>query len=263
MFRYCKTFGQTLLPIWKSSYRQRILQWNRFASVLVKVPALGGETVKDGQVFFVKKSGESVQKDDVVANIETEKINVPVLSPSAGVIERFVAEDASTVQIGDELFYINDEVSEATRMDNKEEKPAESPQEPKKDEEKKKMEIDSVKSVHVEEAKLPKDEEKMGSIDAERPETRERMSRMRGNISKRLKESQSTTVSVSTFNEVDMSGVIKMRNTFQQEFQDRYGVKLGFMSTFVTATVRALLEFPEINAVKQDFHLSYFNRLKS
>ena len=91
------------------------------------------------------------------------------------------------------------------------------------------------------------------------PEERIKMTRLRITIAKRLKEAQENAAMLTTFNEVDMSEVISMRNKYKDEFQNQYGVKLGFMSFFVKASVLGLKNFPAINAEIQDNEIVYKN----
>ena len=91
------------------------------------------------------------------------------------------------------------------------------------------------------------------------PEERIRMTRLRLTIAKRLKEAQENAAMLTTFNEVDMSEVISMRNQYKEEFQNQYKVKLGFMSFFVKACVLGLKNFPSINAEIQGDEIVYKN----
>ena len=91
------------------------------------------------------------------------------------------------------------------------------------------------------------------------PEERVRMTRLRLTIAKRLKEAQENAAMLTTFNEVDMSEVISMRNQYKDEFQKKYGVKLGFMSFFVKACVIGLKNYPAINAEIQNEEIVYKN----
>ena len=90
-------------------------------------------------------------------------------------------------------------------------------------------------------------------------EERIKMTRLRQTIAKRLKQAQESAALLTTFNEVDMSGVMKMRKENQEDFQNRYEVKLGFMSFFVKACVLALKSFPAINAEIDGEHIIYKN----
>jgi len=92
----------------------------------------------------------------------------------------------------------------------------------------------------------------LGAASNGRPEKRVRLSRRRQVIAQRLMEAQQTAAMLTTFNEVDMSAVLAIRASLQEEFRDRYGVKLGLMSFFTKAAVSALKQFPNVNAELQD-----------
>jgi 2-oxoglutarate dehydrogenase E2 component (dihydrolipoamide succinyltransferase) len=90
-----------------------------------------------------------------------------------------------------------------------------------------------------------------------RHERREKMSRMRRTIASRLVSAKNNTAMLTTFNEVDMSAIIRMRKTYQEEFVEKHGIKLGFMSLFAKACAQVLLEIPQVNAFIDDDHLIY------
>ena len=91
------------------------------------------------------------------------------------------------------------------------------------------------------------------------PEERVKMTRLRITIAKRLKEAQNSAAMLTTFNEVDMKNVMQMRQDYQEDFQKKYSVKLGFMSFFVKASVMALKNFPSVNAEIENDHIIYKN----
>ena len=91
------------------------------------------------------------------------------------------------------------------------------------------------------------------------PEERVKMTRLRATIAKRLKEAQENAAMLTTFNEVDMYNIMQMRNDYQEDFQKKYSVKLGFMSFFVKGTIVALKNFPAINAEVEGNHITYKN----
>ena len=91
------------------------------------------------------------------------------------------------------------------------------------------------------------------------PEERVKMTRLRVTIAKRLKESQDTAATLSTFNEVDMQSIIQMRQDYKEDFQNKYSVKLGFMSFFVKSCVVALKNFPALNAEIEGNEIVYKN----
>jgi len=91
------------------------------------------------------------------------------------------------------------------------------------------------------------------------PEERVKMTRLRATIAKRLKEAQENAAMLTTFNEVDMHNIMQMREDYQKDFQEKYSVKLGFMSFFVKATIVALKNFPAVNAEVEGEHITYKN----
>ncbi len=99
--------------------------------------------------------------------------------------------------------------------------------------------------------------ERKGVVPASRKERREKMSRMRRTIAARLVSAKNTTAMLTTFNEVDMSAIMKMRKTYQEKFVEKYGIKLGFMSLFAKACAQVLMEMPQVNAFIDDDHLIY------
>jgi 2-oxoglutarate dehydrogenase E2 component (dihydrolipoamide succinyltransferase) len=110
---------------------------------------------------------------------------------------------------------------------------------------------------HIEQ--LPKEEPAVKPAPPTRQEQIVRMSLLRRTIAKRLVEAQHTAALLTTFNEVDLSSVIALRQQFQEPFQKKYGAKLGFMSFFVKATIDALKQFPQLNAEIRDTHIVYRN----
>ena len=93
-------------------------------------------------------------------------------------------------------------------------------------------------------------------------EERVKMTRLRITIAKRLKEAQDNAAMLTTFNEVDMQNIMQMRQDYQEDFQKKYSVKLGFMSFFVKASVVALKNFPTVNAEIEHDHIIYKNLLQ-
>ncbi|HZT22713.1 MAG TPA: 2-oxoglutarate dehydrogenase complex dihydrolipoyllysine-residue succinyltransferase [Verrucomicrobiae bacterium] len=110
---------------------------------------------------------------------------------------------------------------------------------------------------HIEQ--LPKEEPAVKPAPPARQEQIVRMSLLRRTIAKRLVEAQHTAALLTTFNEVDLSSVIALRQQYQEAFQKKYGVKLGFMSFFVKAAIDALKQFPQLNAEVRDTHIVYRN----
>jgi len=292
----------------------------------ITVPTLG-ESVTEATVSkWLKSQGEKVTIDEPIVELETDKVNVEVPSPSDGVLGSINVKEGETVNVGSLLGTVDGSTS------NKESKIKEVNEynPPKKEEkrtqpkifnENKDIKSKNIKSKKIEEPVLKLEEEEplileqvheekiiqkkekqaspaarkiaseskidlrdiqgsgkngvilkedimslMGSkpSPSERkikygPEERVKMTRLRLTIAKRLKEAQENAAMLTTFNEVDMSEVIAMRNQYKNDFQNSYGVKLGFMSFFVKACVIGLKNYPAINAEIQGEEIVYKN----
>lgn len=250
----------------------------------LNVPEMG-ESISEGTIVgFLKDAGEEVDEDDIIAQIETDKITVDVRTPKAGVVTDILAKDGDVVKVGQPI--ANIDYSKEAIASTRASKGASSDQ---KDESSNKVKSDPMHSGHSQgkgndldqggverEAKGRKDEvtgmassteskstrTKFGNDDSRkvpikvepvlnRSETGERriaMTRMRKRIAERLKEAQNTAAMLTTFNEMDMSALMDLRHEYKDAFEKKHGAKLGFMSAFVKACTVALLEQPEVNA---------------
>jgi len=288
----------------------------------IVVPVLGESITEATVAKWLKNAGDTVEADEPIVELETDKVNLEVPSPISGVLTEINSQDGSVVEVGALLGSVSEEggaVKSApkTQKEIKQQKivPAESnvikldanKKEPKVFEEK---EIEKPKEkplVLTEEVKLdiaPKRDinptlspavrkivtennidinsiqgsGKDGRVlkgdlislmganpkQSERKiqygeEERIKMTRLRQTIAKRLKQAQENAALLTTFNEVDMSSVMEMRKENQEDFQSRYGVKLGFMSFFVKACVVALKNFPTVNAEIDGDEIIYKN----
>ncbi|UZO25180.1 uncharacterized protein OCT59_017460 [Rhizophagus irregularis] len=252
------------------------IQVREYASKVVKVPALA-ESITEGTLSrWNKKVGDFVQQDEEVATIETDKVDAPVNSPYTGTIVELYAKEDDTVSVDQDLFKIETggtpaEETETTKEEAKEEpkvekeEPKVEKEEPKKEElkeekeepkkeEPKKEESKERKKELKEQEKIPSpsppktDSKSATTLYGDREDRHVKMNRMRLRIAERLKESQNTAASLTTFNEIDMSNIIDLRNTYKDSIMQKHGVKLGFMSAFVKASVFALQEIPIVNA---------------
>ena len=213
---------------------------------IVKVPEMA-ESISEGTLSaWHKKVGDYVNESDEVATIETDKIDVSVNSPESGVITEVFAQPEDNVEVGKDLFKIepgeppkDQPKEEPKKEESKPEQPKEEPkqeqpkQEPKKEEPKKAADNQAQEQVP-----------KAGA----RTESRVKMSRMRKRIAERLKESQNTAASLTTFNEIDMSPLMAFRSRHKDRILKETGVKLGFMGAFSKACALALREIPSANA---------------
>jgi len=286
----------------------------------ITVPTLG-ESVKEATVSkWLKSKGEKVSADEPLVELETDKVNVEVPSPTNGVLGSIAVKEGETVNVGSLLGTVdssNDDTSNNIKEVNDYSPPKKEIEDvkPKIFEEKKVTKLKKVNQPvlkleeeeplileQVHEEKIIEKEKRfspaarkmasetkinlssikgsgkngvvlkedimslMGSKPApsERkikhgPEERVKMTRLRLTIAKRLKEAQENAAMLTTFNEVDMSEVIAMRSQYKDEFLNKYGVKLGFMSFFVKACVIGLKNYPAINAEIQGDEIVYKN----
>ncbi|CAG8710524.1 4249_t:CDS:2, partial [Funneliformis caledonium] len=238
-------------------------------SKVVKVPALA-ESIKEGTLAkWNKKVGDFVQQDEEVATIETDKIDAPVNSPYSGTILELYANEEESVGVDQDLYKIElgeapakAEELETTKEETKKEEPKEKMEESKKEEPKQESKKEttsskpdskptttspSSKSEGTTPSRPSKSEDSLYG-DREREERHVKMNRMRLRIAERLKESQNSAASLTTFNEIDMSNIMDLRNTYKELILQKHGIKLGFMSAFVKASVFALQEIPVVNA---------------
>ncbi|CAE7217229.1 unnamed protein product [Rhizoctonia solani] len=233
----------------------------------IKVPQMA-ESITEGTLkSWNKQVGDTVNQDDEVATIETDKIDVTVNAPLSGKIVELLFNEEDTVTVGADLFRIEPgEGGAASTSQPKEEKkpepaeeskPAESKPAPKEEpapvKEEKKEAKESKKEEKKEEKKEKKEEKKKEyetpkPVAGSRGETRVKMNRMRLRIAERLKQSQNAAASLTTFNEIDMSSLMDMRKKYKDDVLDKQGVKLGFMSAFAKACCLALREIPVANA---------------
>ena len=286
----------------------------------ILVPVLG-ESITEATVSkWLKNKGETVDADEPIVELETDKVNLEVPSPVTGKLIEINSQDGSTVKVGEILGLVTEIEGEVKRSDKiekiqpsnlqKKEEIKEKDNVIKLDPIKEQAELDifeeenngnelkeeplvlteEIKNSHIEEnsteesqtlspavrkmvdennidVKSVKGSGKDGRIlkgdlislmgvnppPSERKikygqEERIKMTRLRQTIAKRLKQAQENAALLTTFNEVDMTNIINMRKDNQEDFQSRYGIKLGFMSFFVKACIVALKNFPAVNA---------------
>ncbi|KAL6140144.1 hypothetical protein ACLB2K_058445 [Fragaria x ananassa] len=201
--------------------------------------------------------GDKVAIDEPIAQIETDKVTIDVVSPEAGVIQKFVAKEGETVEPGVKIAIIS-KSGEGVEQAAPSEK-ASSQSEPPKEKESAQKEVPKAEPAPVKEispkSRAPSSQpppKHMASEPILPPKDRERrvpMTRLRKRVAIRLKDSQNTFALLTTFNEVDMTNLMKLRSDYKDAFVEKHGVKLGFMSGFVKAAVSALEQLPVVNAV--------------
>lgn len=248
----------------------------------IKVPAMG-ESITEATIgSILKPSGSKVNADDEILELETDKVNQVLYAPQSGVVTYSVKTDEK-VKIGQVIGFVDTEGAEGQSEEPKPQKkeaeiPEQTPSDPvlpppptlsketSKGEGARKTKEDFIADIQEKEktppvkrsmAEVPKQ-----SVSDERKETRTKMSKIRKVIATRLVEVQQTTAMLTTFNEVDLTEVMALREKYKEQFSKQHAVKLGFMSFFVKASVLAMKEFPEINSyIDGDdiVHREYYN----
>ncbi len=288
----------------------------------ILVPVLGESITEATVVKWLKSTGDSVDTDEPIVELETEKVNLEVPSPASGVLTEINVKGGQVVEVGATLGLVESGKAEIQKKDiSKQKHKKDKPTKTDKDT----LELFENNVVKLEEnstlnqngeqplvlnneielkTKTTKKESKqtlspavrkivkeknidvknifgsgkegrilkgdlinlMGSTPkpSERKtqygqEERIKMTRLRMTIAKRLKQAQETAAILTTFNEVDMSSIIQMRQDHQEDFKSRFGIKLGFMSFFVKACIVGLKDFPAINAEIDNEEIVYKN----
>ena len=252
-------------------------------SVDVMVPALGESVTEATVATWFKKPGDSVAVDEMLCELETDKVSVEVPAPAAGVLAEILAEEGATVDAKARLAIITEGAAGAApapaRAADEKGKDAAKVESPGAGPEQQKLRTDvedapSAKKAMAEQGVsrdqvtgsgrdgrvMKEDVAKVASAPkpavpaAPRPaedaarEERVKMTRLRQTIARRLKDAQNTAAMLTTYNEADMSGIMGLRNEYKDAFEKKHKVKLGFMSFFVKACCHALKEVPEVNA---------------
>ena len=258
-------------------------------AVDVMVPTLGESVTEATVSSWFKKVGDTVAQDEMLCELETDKVSVEVPAPAAGVLSEILAEEGTTVEASAKLAVIGGAVAASAPAS---EAPAETatPKSGGGDVEN----APSAEKMMAEKGIDPKDvtgtgrdgrimkEDVMKAVSAPSPsasapaqpaqaprapspaedadrEERVKMTRLRQTIARRLKEAQNTAAILTTYNEVDMGAVMDIRNEYKDAFEKKHGVRLGFMSFFTKACVHALQEVPEVNAEIDGTDIVYKN----
>jgi 2-oxoglutarate dehydrogenase E2 component (dihydrolipoamide succinyltransferase) len=252
----------------------------------VRVPTLGESVTEATVATWFKQPGDKINMDEMLCELETDKVTVEVPSPVAGVMGEIVAQEGSVVNMDALLTTISEgsiEKSEnkkklATKKDNNVFEPntgaksinqnpnIENAPSAKKLMAENKISADAiegsgkdgrimkndvlkaVQSAAIETTEKSSISRAPSSVEDADREERVKMTRLRQTIAKRLKDSQNTAAMLTTYNEVDMTEVMSLRNEFKELFEKKHGTKLGFMSFFTKACCHALNEVPEVNA---------------
>ncbi|MCM3088736.1 2-oxoglutarate dehydrogenase complex dihydrolipoyllysine-residue succinyltransferase [Bhargavaea ginsengi] len=265
----------------------------------IKVPELA-ESITEGTVAqWLKQPGDTVDKGEFIVELETDKVNVEVISEEAGVVQELLAEEGDTVEVGQVIAVVGEGSGAAAAPSEKPAVEAAPAPDAKKEEKQaapaaaveaseeagaadrtiaspaaRKLArekgidlasitpVDPMGRVRVQDveaaASAPKQAPQQQSAKPAAPAassdeesgrvTREKMSRRRQTIAKRLLEVRQNTAMLTTFNEIDMTNVMELRKRKKDEFEKKFGARLGFMSFFTKAVVAALKQYPYVNS---------------
>ena len=220
----------------KNTISNKIMSNRKDKKMDVLVPILGESVVEATVSKWIKKQGEFVEVDEPIVELETDKVTLEVPASISGILDNLAVSEGDTVEVGALLaMIVAGEKTEEVK------KPAV---------EKKEEKVHQQKVVsNVNESKpIAPDSKIIRSTQNENLEERVPMSRLRLAIARRLKEAQNTAAMLTTYNEVDMSALMEMRSNYQDSFEKKNGVRLGYMSFFVKAAIDALSQFPAVNA---------------
>ena len=233
----------------------------------LKVPTLG-ESVTEATVgTWFKKAGDNVAVDEMICELETDKVTIEVPSTVSGVVSKIIVKEGETVELDAILAILEEgaaaaETKETTNFKTTEKNIAEETKSVKnapsaeKIMKEKNIDPSSLKGsgregriMKEDVVSLPNNQNTKTSLTPSMgSEEKVKMTRLRQTIARRLKESQNTAAMLTTYNEADMTAILKIRSEFKDQFFSKNGVKLGFMSFFVKACCKALEEIPEVNA---------------
>jgi 2-oxoglutarate dehydrogenase E2 component (dihydrolipoamide succinyltransferase) len=256
-------------------------------STEVRVPALP-ESVADATVLtWHKQPGDAVNRDESLVDLETDKVVLEVPAPGNGILGSIMFRDGATVQANDLLAVIEDAKREPTEtesadvMQTREEPEPEETAQPALSPAVRRMiremgldpakitgtgkhgrivKADVMNHLDILERGEPEKKLEAGTpaaqpqvepapgLDADRPEQRVPMTRLRARVAERLVQAQHNAAILTTFNEVNLQAISELRRRFREQFEKQHEIKLGFMSFFVKASIEALKQFPVVNA---------------
>lgn len=260
----------------KSSYNRNNISFInsiglRYNSTSVKVPQMAESLTEGSLKEFTKKVGDYIAADELLATIETDKIDVEVNAPISGIITKLNFQPEDTVTVGEELAQIEPgeapatpaagsgsdaatAAASSTSTETSKQQAASSPSPAPATETKKET---PPPAAPEKKAASPVNTASQSFTPFPRNENKVKMNRMRLRIAERLKESQNTAASLTTFNEVDMSALLEMRKLYKDEIIKKTGVKFGFMGLFSKACTLAAKDIPAINAAIEGDHIVY------
>ncbi len=264
-------------------------------TIEIKVPALG-ESVSEATIAKLhKKVGDAVKADEIIVELETDKVTLEVNAPSDGVISELKVKEGANVKVGDLIALMQEggaKISVTTNAASTSQESTKSSSHPLSPAPQKLVAENNIDASKIsgtgKDGRVTKGDvleviaggsktstgaalasssgvaavvsSAASSSDLSgKPVERVKMSRLRQRVAQRLKESQNTAAILTTFNEVDMTSVMAMRTEYKDIFEKKFGIKLGFMSFFVKACVTALQEIPAVNAEIDGDEIIYKN----
>lgn len=243
---------------WQTSIRSFSSSQGR--KVDITVPSMG-ESVSDGSIAALTiQPGDHVKVDDVIMQIETDKVTIDVRSTATGVVEKLLVKSGDNVSVGTVVATVIE--GDAAPTETSPSSPA--PTKEAKSEGPIKSNLETAAPAVATSSPVPTPPATPAPPSAAKipirqatepqlpPKERERrvpMTRLRKRVATRLKDSQNTFALLTTFNEIDMTNLMELRSQYSEKFYEAHGVKLGFMSCFVKAAVSALQQQPAVNAV--------------
>lgn len=244
----------------------------------IRVPAMGESVSEATLARWIKKEGAVVAQDEMIAELETDKVTLEVSAPASGVLSKILKPEGSVVEVGSLIALLAPgDGSLQTTAPSPTPPPAAAAPSPASAPSG--TALPAAQKLMTEQGLTPKDvpgtgkgeritkedvlkilDKKPASPSAHpKEEERVRMTRLRLKIAERLKEAQNTAAILTTFNEIDMSRVMALRDRLKEPFEKKHGVKIGFMSFFVRACLITLKEFPAVNAEIQGDEIVYKN----
>lgn len=247
----------------------------------IKVPTVGESISEVSLAKWLKKEGQWVERDEVLAEIESEKATFEINAEQAGLL-KIIANEGDTLGIGDVVCTIDDKAERPADLPKevKEEKPAKAAKANEAAPAKADVKASPVAAAIIADKKvdakgiaasgtggkilkqdvldaISNPGRKPGAELFTRNERKEKMTQLRKTVSRRLVEAKNTTAMLTTFNEVDMSAIMEIRSKHKDKFKESHGVNLGFMSFFTKACAFALQEWPAVNAYISNDEIIY------
>lgn len=238
----------------------------------IRVPAMGESVSEATLARWVKKEGAVVAQDEMIAELETDKVTLEVSAPVAGVLSKVLKPEGSVVEVGSLIAILTPGENAPVAMPVAAPPPVAPPPVAAV------VALPAAQKLMTEQGLASKNipgtgkggritkgdvldvlQQKPSVSPPHKQEERVRMTRLRLKIAERLKEAQNTAAILTTFNEVDMSRIMALRERLKDAFEKKHGVKMGFMSFFVRACLVSLKEIPAVNAEIQGDEIVYKN----